>query len=169
MMHPIGEETAADLAKPPEERTIKVGSKVTLSAMELMLLLDEFADRFMDAIGKTADSDGDCHPEQVDAMDLARQMSCEKVREHWKRDWELEKKAKAGDLAAWMDILGRHRAFLEKESHDAGDLEEWYIASVVETDPPVWTREHLEELVQDYWLIAKPMAERGCEKKEVQA
>ena len=68
--------------------------------------------------------------------------------------------------ARYMEELNAHRAFLEKESHDEGDLEQWYIHSVIPTDPPVWTEAHLKELVQDYWLIPKPMDERfKCGKR----
>ena len=65
------------------------------------------------------------------------------------------------DDDAYMQRLEDHRAFLTKESHTIGDLEDWYIHSVMSDDKPVWTMEHLEELERDFWLIAKPMAERG--------
>ena len=62
--------------------------------------------------------------------------------------------------ARHMERLEDHRKFLEEESHDEGELAEWYIHSVSSDDPPVWTEAHLRELVQDYWLIPKPMDER---------
>ena len=62
--------------------------------------------------------------------------------------------------ANYMERLAEHRKFLDETAHDEGDLAQWYIDSVIPTDKPVWTKEHLEELVQDYWMIPKPMDER---------
>lgn len=49
-------------------------------------------------------------------------------------------------------------AEIEKEilnkSVDMGYLYDWYIASVT-GDPPVWTEEHLQELLNDFILIPK--------------
>lgn len=39
--------------------------------------------------------------------------------------------------------------------YDYATLEDWYINSVSETDSPVWTKEHLEELLNDFYLIPK--------------
>ena len=69
-------------------------------------------------------------------------------------------------VARNMERLEDHRKFLEEESHDEGELAEWYITSVSQDDPPVWTEAHLRELVQDYWLIPKPMDERGNKRRK---
>lgn len=39
--------------------------------------------------------------------------------------------------------------------YDYATLEDWYINSVSETDSPVWTKNHLEELLNDFYLIPK--------------
>lgn len=36
-----------------------------------------------------------------------------------------------------------------------GYLSDWYINSVNETDTPIWTEEHLDELFNDFYLIPK--------------
>lgn len=34
-------------------------------------------------------------------------------------------------------------------------LEDWYISSVSQDNAPVWTEEHLEELLNDFYVIPK--------------
>ena len=41
------------------------------------------------------------------------------------------------------------------EAVDEGYLSDWYISSVSEDDPPVWTDEHIEELCNDFYVIPK--------------
>ena len=40
-------------------------------------------------------------------------------------------------------------------AYDIGTLEDWYISSVSQDDAPVWTEEHLEELLNDFYVIPK--------------
>lgn len=40
-------------------------------------------------------------------------------------------------------------------AYDIGTLENWYISSVSQDDAPVWTEEHLEELLNDFYVIPK--------------
>ena len=40
-------------------------------------------------------------------------------------------------------------------AYDIGTLEDWYISSVSQDDAPVWTEEHLEELLKDFYVIPK--------------
>lgn len=50
---------------------------------------------------------------------------------------------------------------LKELSVSAGYLSEWYQKSLVdETAPPVWTDEHIEEIVNDFYLIPKQENER---------
>lgn len=42
-----------------------------------------------------------------------------------------------------------------KNALDYKTLYDWYIASIDETKPPCWTPEHIEELVNDFYLIPK--------------
>lgn len=44
---------------------------------------------------------------------------------------------------------------MDKEPVDLSYLEDWYINSIDETKEPVWTIEHLEELLNDFILIPK--------------
>ena len=39
--------------------------------------------------------------------------------------------------------------------YDMDTLEDWYINSVSDNDTPVWTEEHLEELLNDFYVIPK--------------
>ena len=39
-------------------------------------------------------------------------------------------------------------------AYDMGTLVDWYISSVG-NEPPVWTKEHLEELLNDFYVIPK--------------
>lgn len=40
-------------------------------------------------------------------------------------------------------------------AYDIGTLTDWYISSVSQDDAPVWTDEHLEELLNDFYVIPK--------------
>lgn len=55
---------------------------------------------------------------------------------------------------------------LEK-AMDESTLYDWYVTSVVQTDTPVWTEEHIEELLNDFYVIPKEaeteLERRGCE------
>ena len=39
--------------------------------------------------------------------------------------------------------------------YDMDTLEDWYINSVSDNNTPVWTEEHLEELLNDFYVIPK--------------
>ena len=45
--------------------------------------------------------------------------------------------------------------FIEENSVGEGFLSDWYQASVLDTDPPVWTDEHISEVCGDFYLIPK--------------
>ena len=96
MMHVLGENTPEEMALPPAERSIKVGTEVKMGAVDCMFMLEEFVGKFMDALGKTADERGQCHPEFLDVLSLAREFTCKKIRETWDREWaEKQEKEKA--------------------------------------------------------------------------
>lgn len=44
---------------------------------------------------------------------------------------------------------------LKEKAYDYPTLANWYIDSVMPEDKPVWTEEHLEELLNDFYLIPK--------------
>lgn len=48
------------------------------------------------------------------------------------------------------------KKYIERETaYDIATLEDWYINSVSDNDTPVWTEEHLEELLNDFYVIPK--------------
>ncbi len=58
------------------------------------------------------------------------------------------------------------RAFLKREAHTEGDLRDWYQHSVDTTVEPVWTNKHIKEVVEDYWLIPKPIRKEKFSPKK---
>lgn len=50
---------------------------------------------------------------------------------------------------------------LKELSVDVGYLNDWYRESLIdETEPPIWTDGHIEEVVNDFYLIPKQENER---------
>lgn len=47
------------------------------------------------------------------------------------------------------------KQFTKEKSVDEGFLQNWYQDSVLETDEPVWTDEHIKEMCNDFYLIPK--------------
>lgn len=39
--------------------------------------------------------------------------------------------------------------------YDYGTLVDWYISSVDKDDTPVWTEEHIKELMNDFYIVVK--------------
>ncbi len=52
------------------------------------------------------------------------------------------------------------KKFIKENSVDEGFLNDWCIASVLETDTPVWTNEHITEVCEDFFLIPKETIEK---------
>lgn len=50
--------------------------------------------------------------------------------------------------------------FIKNNAVDEGFLQDWYQSSVSETDTPVWTDEHIEEVVGDFYLIPKEVVDK---------
>lgn len=50
------------------------------------------------------------------------------------------------------DVIDRKS--LEEASCDFPTLADWYISSVDE-EPPVWTEEHIKELLEDFYVIPR--------------
>ena len=54
------------------------------------------------------------------------------------------------------DMTPEEKEQIIKElSIDRGYLQDWYQQSIDETQPPIWTDEHLDELYNDFYLIPK--------------
>ena len=48
------------------------------------------------------------------------------------------------------------KEYIERENaYDYGTLEDWFINSVSDTDSPIWTKEYLKELINDFYVIPK--------------
>jgi hypothetical protein len=47
------------------------------------------------------------------------------------------------------------KKFIKENAVDEGFLQDWYQNSVLETDTPVWTDEHIAEMVGDFYLIPR--------------
>ena len=58
-------------------------------------------------------------------------------------------------LAYYEDLEESGQLINIKQAVDEGYLYDWYISSVLDSDVPVWTDEHLEELFNDFILIPK--------------
>ena len=81
-----------------------------------------------------------------------------------------------GKEADWLEELKRYR-YLEEQGRllvlpckvgkyekrlvdlekamDESTLYDWYVTSVTQKDTPVWTGEHIEELLNDFYVIPK--------------
>ena len=49
----------------------------------------------------------------------------------------------------------KHGRWIEENSVSERYLSDWYISSIDNTETPIWTDEHIEELCRDFWLIPK--------------
>ena len=59
------------------------------------------------------------------------------------------------NYASEKEIADRwNRRTAEREPMDFGTLLDWYISSVGD-EPPVWTEQHIEELLNDFYVIPK--------------
>ena len=55
--------------------------------------------------------------------------------------------------------MSKVKDFILDNSVDEGFLQDWYQHSVDNTDPPVWTDEHIAELTGDFYLIPKEVVD----------
>lgn len=77
----------------------------------------------------------------------SRVRSLEQSRKAWK-----EKSERVGKQL--FDVLGEKKNLLDT-AYDFATLADWYISSVNGKDTPLWTEEHLTELLNDFYLIPK--------------
>jgi hypothetical protein len=47
------------------------------------------------------------------------------------------------------------KEFIKENAVNEGFLQDWYQNSVLETDTPIWTDEHIAEMVGDFYLIPR--------------
>lgn len=86
--------------------------------------------------------------------------------EELKRYRDLEEQGRLLVLSCKVGKYEKRLVDLEK-AMDESTLYDWYVTSVVQKDTPVWTEEHIEELLNDFYVIPKEaeteLEKRGCE------
>lgn len=84
--------------------------------------------------------------------------------EELKRYRDLEEQGRLLVLPCNVGKYEKRLVDLEK-AMDESTLYDWYVTSVKQTDAPVWTGEHIEELLNDFYVIPKEAAleKRRCE------
>lgn len=89
-----------------------------------------------------------------------------------KADWAGEAKTlqglgKTGAVVGAPCKVGKYEKRLVdlEKAMDESTLYDWYVTSVKQKDTPVWTGEHIEELLNDFYVIPKEAAleKRRCE------
>lgn len=58
------------------------------------------------------------------------------------------------------DYMNEVVKFIDDNAVDEGFLQDWYQNSVLETDTPVWTDEHIAEVYGDFYLIPKEVIDK---------
>lgn len=110
-----------------------------------------------------------------------------RLRRHAPKDEDFGVEARAckrvakgyEELADWLEELKRYRDLEEQgrllvlpckvgkyekrlvdleKAMDESTLYDWYVTSVSQKDTPVWTGEHIEELLNDFYVIPKEAA-----------
>lgn len=56
--------------------------------------------------------------------------------------------------------MDKIQKFIEENAVDKGFLQNWYQDSVIDTDTPVWTDEHISEVYGDFYLIPREVIDR---------
>lgn len=51
--------------------------------------------------------------------------------------------------------MSEKKYFDADTAYDSGALHNWYIDSVSDNDSPVWTDEHIDELMNDFYVIPR--------------
>ena len=84
--------------------------------------------------------------------------------EELKRYRDLEEQGRLLVLPCKVGKYEKRLVDLEK-AMDESTLYDWYVTSVKQKDTPVWTGEHIEELLNDFYVIPKEAAleKRRCE------
>ena len=74
--------------------------------------------------------------------------------EELKRYRDLEEQGRLLVLPCKVGKYEKRLVDLEK-AMDESTLYDWYVTSVKQKDTPVWTGEHIEELLNDFYVIPK--------------
>lgn len=83
--------------------------------------------------------------------------------EELKRYRDLEEQGRLLVLPCKVGKYEKRLVDLEK-AMDESTLYDWYVTSVKQKDTPVWTGEHIEELLNDFYVIPKE-AETELERR----
>lgn len=51
------------------------------------------------------------------------------------------------------------KKYVKENSVSKGYLQNWYHDSVLDSEPPVWTDEHIDELYGDFYLIPREIVD----------
>ena len=51
------------------------------------------------------------------------------------------------------------KKYIQENAVDEGYLSDWYQSSIDNTEPPVWTDEHISEVYNDFYMIPREVVE----------
>lgn len=101
------------------------------------------------------------------AKKLASMDFCPEQKVFYKNILRMVKADVEGRLLVLPCKVGKYEKRLVdlEKAMDESTLYDWYVTSVVQKDTPVWTEEHIEELLNDFYVIPKEaeLEKRGCE------
>lgn len=72
---------------------------------------------------------------------------------------EQVKKSKFTSIQKGKIMGDKTKEFIKENAVDEGFLQDWYQNFVLETDTPVWTDEHIAEMVGDFYLIPREVVD----------
>lgn len=56
--------------------------------------------------------------------------------------------------------MDKIKKFITENAVGEGYLSDWYQHSVMDTDPPVWTDEHIAEVFGDFYMIPREVVDK---------
>ena len=91
------------------------------------------------------------------AKKLASMDFCPEQRVFYKNILRMVKADTEGRLLVLPCKVGKYEKRLVdlEKAMDESTLYDWYVTSVTQKDTPVWTGEHIEELLNDFYVIPK--------------
>ena len=113
---------------------------------------------FDDWMGCCIGEDGICTPRGLIATFYQNLWAMAELREKLKYYEDLEEQGRLLLLPCKVEKYEKRLVDLEK-AMDKSTLCDWYITSVSPKDEPVWTDRHIEELLNDFYVIPKEAEE----------
>lgn len=94
------------------------------------------------------------------AKKLASMDFCPEQKVFYKNILRMAKADAEGRLSVLPCNVGKYEKRLVdlEKAMDESTLYDWYVTSVKQKDTPVWTGEHIEELLNDFYGIPKEAA-----------